>query len=194
MPTADRRPTVVLLVGEPGSGKTTLGTRLARTMRIPFLARDDVRTGMYFTNGAWTDRPGELPGTEQGHDVFLDAVEALTRLGVSLVVEFVVRRSRPGDLDRLRAAAEVVVVRTSCADAADRRAARRAEDRLLARPAVRAALGLGSTADQVLAQEHRMARVHDDAETEFDLPLLEVDTSTVEPDLDPIIDFVTGAR
>jgi predicted kinase len=61
--TGERRPTVILMLGEPGSGKTELGTTLARALRVPFLARDDVRTGLYFTAGAWADRDHLRPAT-----------------------------------------------------------------------------------------------------------------------------------
>ena len=74
---------MVLMVGEPGSGKTGLGTQLARELRIPFVARDDVRTGLYFTAGAWGDRPGPPPPGDEATETFLRLVETLAGLGVS---------------------------------------------------------------------------------------------------------------
>ena len=60
-----RRPLVVLLVGEPGSGKTTLGRALSEALHLPFLARDQVRRGLFFTAGAWSAAPGEVPPSDE---------------------------------------------------------------------------------------------------------------------------------
>jgi predicted ATPase len=45
------RPRIVLDTGAPGSGKTTL--RTVRALHVPFLARGDVRRGLFFTTGAF---------------------------------------------------------------------------------------------------------------------------------------------
>ena len=45
------RPWLVMVTGEPGSGKSTLGRELAGALRIPYLSRDDVRWGLYATAG-----------------------------------------------------------------------------------------------------------------------------------------------
>ncbi len=95
----EHRPTVILVLCEPGSGKTELGTTLARTLRVPFLARDDVRTGLYFTTGAWGDQPGPPPSRDEATGTFLCLVETMAGLGVSCVAEYVIRDDRPEDLD-----------------------------------------------------------------------------------------------
>ncbi|WP_436795386.1 AAA family ATPase [Actinospongicola halichondriae] len=186
------RPTVVLMVGEPGSGKTTLGSALARVLRIPFLARDDVRTGIWFTGGAWGDAPGPAPSPEHAVDAFLTLVEQMATLGVSAVVEYVFRASRPQDLDRLIEVADCVVVRTTCGDAAGRRVARDLADRLLARRPVLDALGHDTIESQVEASTARMAAVTEQMRVDFDLPVLDVDTDGgYEPSMDEIVAFVT---
>ena len=40
-----------MVTGAPGSGKSTLGAELSRALRMPFIARDDVRGGLFFTAG-----------------------------------------------------------------------------------------------------------------------------------------------
>jgi predicted kinase len=65
------RARVVVVTGAPGSGKTTLGTDLSRALRIPFMARDDVRGGLFFTAGSWSARPRRVPTPEESAEAFL---------------------------------------------------------------------------------------------------------------------------
>jgi predicted kinase len=186
------RARVVLITGEPGSGKSTLGGELARALRIPFLARDDVRGGLFFTQGSWTDAPGELPSSDEAVDALLRLVETAARLGVSLVVEYVVRRGRPGELERLTAIADCVVLVTSCADARTRFVQRSLDDRLLNRPAVLDALGYPSIEAHAADAAVRMDAVRNEMRTELDLPRLHVGTDDgYAPALDQLIEFVT---
>lgn len=186
------RPRVVIVTGEPGSGKSTLGTELARALRVPFLARDDVRGGLFLTAGAWTGRPFQVPDALQAVDALLDIVEAMAAAGVSCVVEYVVRRARPQDLDRLTAAGDCVVIVASCADASERVARRNRADRLLAQDGVLDALGFASIDDHTAAAVARAAEVRGAMRTEFDLPLLHVRTDGgYRPALEQVIDFAT---
>ena len=187
----ERRPTVILMVGEPGSGKTELGIRLARSLRIPFLARDDVRTGLYFTAGAWGDRPGLPPPRDDATGTFLSLVETMAGLGVSCVVEYVVRDDRPEDLERITSVAHCVGVRTWCDDAPARRAAREQADLLLRRPPVLAALGYEAIDEHVTQATAHMAAVTAQMRTAFDFPVLAVSTDDgYDPSLPEIVEFV----
>lgn len=169
-----RRPLVVLVTGEPGSGKTTLGVEVARALRMPFLARDDVRGGLYAT-------AGEVPPADDAVEAFLSIVESMAGLGVSCVAEYVFRDARPGDLDRITGAARCVVIRTRCADAPARRSARDLADPFLQR----------LPAWDPVETAARMAAVTATMRTNFDLPVLDVTTDAGnDPTLDRIVQWV----
>lgn len=188
------RPRLIVLTGEPGSGKTTLGRRLASELRLPFIARDEVRGGLAMTAGVWGDEFVGMPSGEQAVEAFLTAVEALLASGVSCVAEYVLRASRSGDLERLASVADVAVVRTGCPGALDRMAERHRHERLVANPNVLAASDV-TTPDEHAAQAvARMRSVVDDMAVEFPTAtrVLDVDTTDgYEPDLESIIAFVT---
>lgn len=80
-----RQPTLVVVTGAPGSGKTTLSKTLAETLRLPWLSRDRFRTGLFFALGGWSDEPEAVPSREESIDVFLEAVETLLARRVSVV-------------------------------------------------------------------------------------------------------------
>ena len=90
-----RRPRVVLLTGEPGSGKTGLGLELARALHVPFLARDQVRRGLHLTAGGWGDEPVAAPTAEEAVEAFLRIIETIVDNDVSCIVEYVVRAAQP---------------------------------------------------------------------------------------------------
>ena len=187
------RSRVVLVTGAPGSGKSTLGAELARSLRIPFVARDDVRGGLFFTDGGWTPNPRRVPTSDEAVETLLQIVESTAGLGVSRIVEYVVRRGRPQDWARITAAADCVVLMTTCRDATSRFTRREMNDALLNRRAVLDVLGQASIEDHTTAAISRMESVVDDMRTDFDVPVLPVATDQeYQPGLDRIIDFVAS--
>lgn len=187
------RARIVLVTGAPGSGKSTLGAELARSLRIPFVARDDVRGGLFFTDGGWTPNPRRVPTSDEAVETLLQMVETTVGLGVSCIVECVVRQGRPHDWARITAAAECVVLLTTCRDAMSRFTHRAMNDALLNRRVVLDALGQASIEDHTTAAISRMESVVGDMRTDFDVPMLQVATDQkYQPGLDQIIDFVVS--
>lgn len=79
------KPTLIVVTGRPGSGKTTLAKRLGAEARLPVVSRDAIKEGYVRTMG----KPhAELPdGNRVATDVFFQTVEVLLDGGVSLVAE-----------------------------------------------------------------------------------------------------------
>jgi predicted kinase len=186
-------PRIILLTGAPGSGKSTLGSELARALQVPFLARDTVRRALFLTNGAWTAQPGQVPTRDEATETFLRLLETMTSLGVSCVAEYVVRAERPDHLARITAAGDCVVVLTECRDPLDRVVRRDRSDRLLNRRPVLDTLGYASIEDHSTASLARMRRVAEQMRTDFGpLPTLTVRTDDgYDPALDAVVEFVT---
>ena len=189
------RPRLVLITGEPGSGKSTLGRRLGSELRLPFVARDDVRGGLAFTAGVWGDADdfGGMPSSDDAVEAFLSTLESMLSHGVSCVAEYVVRANRPRDLERLRAVGDLVVVRTACAGALDRMVERHRSERLVGLPNTLAAAGVASADQHAALAADRMRVVVDEMLTDFPVPILDVDTDDgFAPDVETIIAFVTS--
>lgn len=186
------KPRLILITGVPGSGKSTIATELSRALRIPFLARDQVRGGLLFTAGAWTGRLARIPSSDEAVEAFLTSVETMLNLGVSCIVEYVVRAHRPEDFERLLAAGDVVVIKTVFDEALERFASRHRHDRLIANRAILAATGHDSVDAHTAAAVERMRQVGSEMMQTFPAPTLAVDTTDgFDPSLDEIVEFVT---
>lgn len=188
---AQRRPWLVMVTGEPGSGKSSLGVHLARKLRVPYLSRDDVRWGLLATAGVWSGETGQAPGRDIARETFLQIVEEVAGRGVSAVLEFIVFRHRPQELQRLQAVADCLVIVTACSDASGRAEERERSDPLLTRPSVLKALGHDTIDDHLRDGATQRDAVRDAMVTEFDLPLIRVWTEDgYDPSLEEIVDWV----
>lgn len=188
-----RQPTLVLVTGAPGSGKTTLSETLSETLRLPCLSRDRFRTGLFFALGGWSEEPERVPSRKESIDVFLEAVEMLVARRVSVVADYVLPREGFPKGCRIPHIAECVIVETSTPVATDRYLNRLRDDPFFNRPAVLRALGHSSIED---ALAERSAGASEFGPRLFDVGNTDLRTLTVDttdgyvPRFEEIVEFV----
>lgn len=80
------KPTLIIITGLPGTGKTTLGRRLASDLRLPFIHRDGIKELLFDTLG-WSDREWSKKLGLASYAILEYFIESLLRGGVSFIVE-----------------------------------------------------------------------------------------------------------
>lgn len=187
------RPRLVVITGAPGSGKTTLGTRLSQELQLLFVARDQIRRGLYVTAGLWDATPPDpVPTRRAAPETFLQVLESTASLGVSAIAECVFARDDPTAFDRVSAVADCSVIVTHSAHASERFQTRQMSDRLIGGGPVLEALGFASIKDHTADAVDRMRTLTAGMRTEFDAPTLTVTTDEgYDPPLEDIVAFIT---
>jgi predicted kinase len=80
------RPTLILVTGPAGSGKTTLAHQLAATIGCPALSRDEIKEGMVYSNPGFVASHSD-PLTRRTYQLFFEAMTLLLAAEVTLVAE-----------------------------------------------------------------------------------------------------------
>lgn len=175
-------PTLVVVSGPPGCGKTSLAHELAQAIACPAICRDEIKEGMAHAHGDFEPAQGD-PLTRRTLPVFFDVLRLLLTAGVTVVAEAAFQDPlwRPG-LEPLADHARLRIVNcTADAAVARERIARRRAAAKPGRAAHAEILNL-ETLEQSFASFARIS-----------LPAPSIDVDTTDgyvPGLTEIVDFV----
>lgn len=171
------RPTLIVVSGPAGTGKTTLAHALARQIRCPAICRDEIKEGMVHVVPGFTPALGD-ERTRRTYAVFFDVLCILLASRVTTVCEAAFQNKVwRAKLEPLGELAEIRVVQCHTDPAFARE---RIQDRASSRNA-HADGELLANADDYFARFDRLSVQ----------PSIDVDTTDgYEPGIDAIIEFI----
>jgi predicted kinase len=77
---------LIIITGLPGTGKTTLGRKLAKEFGIPFICKDDIKE-ILFNGLGWQDREWSKKIGGSSYSLLYFITESLLRVDKPLIVE-----------------------------------------------------------------------------------------------------------
>lgn len=177
MDSSSQLPTLVIVSGSAGSGKTTLAHRLAAMIGCPAICRDEIKEGMVATTPGFVPGPSD-PLTVRSYRLFFAAIRLFLEHGVTHVAEAAFQHPNwERGLEPLRPLAMLRIVR--CHVAPDVAQAR-AEYRRHKQPTRAAHDDTGHFSVERPFEPIRL-----------DAPTVDVDTTDgYNPDLEAVLDFV----
>ena len=178
------RPTLAVVSGGPGTGKTTLAHTLAGVLGCPAIVRDEIKQGLVLSTPGY-EGGGADPLNRPALDAFFGVLGVLLRAGVTVVAEaaYQDRLWRPG-LEPLAELARIRVVR--CATPAAL-----AHDRILRRVAASAHRVAHGDRELLAALASGERSLDAYVPLSLDVPTLTVDTSDgYQPGIEDIAAFV----
>ena len=173
------RPTLIVVSGPPGTGKTTFAHRLARQIGCPAICRDEIKEGMVLNAPDFEPSTGDEL-TMRTLPTFFSVLRLLLESGVTTVAEAAFQDHvwRPR-LEPFREIARIKVIQCVVDDAVARE---RTTLRTTHEPTRRA--HADADADSLRRSFNRLA---------LDVPSIDVDTTeNYVPDLEFIASFATG--
>lgn len=181
-----RKPTLVIVSGRPGSGKTTLARILARTLSCPLISRDEIKEGIFHTFDQDPKLASKDYVAKSTFEMFFRVIELFLSSSVTLVAEaaFQDQRWRIG-LEPLVPMADMKVVYcTVCPQVALQRVVRRRLEQHDIRQAPRA------SADVRIVDAHSPTILPFEP-LSLPLPSLRVTTTDgYDPRLEEIVEFI----
>jgi predicted kinase len=83
--TTPPKPALIVVTGQPGSGKTTLAVPLSQAIRCPRISRDEIKEGLVNTTGQSGAHGDGI--ARCAYETFFDTVELFLHRGVTLIAE-----------------------------------------------------------------------------------------------------------
>lgn len=103
-------PTLIIVSGASGAGKTTLAHALAGALGCPAICRDEIKAGMVHSVPAFVPAPDD-PCTRRASTTFFSVLEVLIGAGVTLVAEAAFGDAVwQAEIERFRALASIRVL------------------------------------------------------------------------------------
>jgi predicted kinase len=170
------RPTLIVVTGRPGSGKSTLVPRLAGEIRCPAVCRDEIKEGLVNARGQLDALDVEV--AKAANEAFFATIRLLLQRGVTLIAEAAFQDRIWGPrLEELKSIADVRVV--VCAIETDLARSRHAQR---------------SEADPARKRFHDVGPIAESYQPpQLDVPTLMVDTSDgYRPGFETIVAFASG--